>query len=562
MAAAARMRGLGAALAAGAVLVLCLLPAPAASHEDLHHGHGHSHEDLYHGHSHKDLHHGHGHSHEDLYHGHGHSHEDLYHGHGHSHEDLHHGHGHSHEDLYHGHSHEDLHHGHGHSHEDLYHGHSHEDAHPGPRRPSHERFSPDPSKPPPRTDTVTLWMHTMAATLVISAAPYLVLFLIPVESNAPRHQALLKLLLSFAAGGLLGDAFLHLIPHALAPHAHHGEGGHAHVEAGGHGHSHHGQEHARMLTVGLWVLAGIVAFLVVETFVRHAKGGHGHGHGHGVKVKSSSSEGEEEPGAAGRRERTATKGHRGKSRPAGKVAEESAMEVSGYLNLAADLAHNFTDGLAIGASFLAGPGLGAVTAVTVLLHELPHEVGDFAILVQSGCSKRKCHQGAPSLPGGCPGGVPPSPTPSRSPGHASAAADGAGSGGRGRLLAVGGGGGRGGHAGGPALHRRRLHLRGHRLCHPRAAAGRGAPPVPPPGPGATGRRRHDGGHRSLRVGGDPGGCPILGVCPFGEGEPCLPRTPPPPPALWTKAGESRGSPIWGGGGLPVMGGIPAMGGSL
>lgn len=36
-----------------------------------------------------------------------------------------------------------------------------------------------------------------------------------------------------------------------------------------------------MLTVGMWVLAGIVAFLVVETCVRHAKGGHGHGHGHG-----------------------------------------------------------------------------------------------------------------------------------------------------------------------------------------------------------------------------------------------------------------------------------------
>ncbi|XP_072704040.1 zinc transporter SLC39A7 isoform X2 [Ciconia boyciana] len=435
MAAAARTRGLGAALTAAAMLLFCLLPAPAASHEgghsheDLHHGHGHLHEDPHHGHghSHEDPHHGHGHSHEGMYHGHGHSHEDLYHGHGHSHEDLHHGHshegmyhghGHSHEDLYHGHghshegmyhghhghSHEDPHHGHGHSHEGMYHGHhghshedshrghghSHEDAHPGPCSPSHERFPPDPSKPPPRPDTVTLWIHTMAATLVISAAPYLVLFLIPVESNAPRHQALLKLLLSFAAGGLLGDAFLHLIPHALAPHAHHGEGGHAHAEPGGHGHSHHGQEHARMLTVGMWVLAGIVAFLVVETFVRHAKGGHGHGHGHGVKAKSSSSEGEEEPGAAaGRRERTATKGHRGKSRPAGKAAEESAMEVSGYLNLAADVAHNFTDGLAIGASFLAGPGLGTVTAVTVLLHELPHEVGDFAILVQSGCSKRK-----------------------------------------------------------------------------------------------------------------------------------------------------------------------------
>ncbi|XP_064329951.1 zinc transporter SLC39A7 isoform X2 [Phalacrocorax carbo] len=408
MAAAARTRGLSVALTAGAVLALCLLPVPTASHEDLHHGH--SHEGMYHGHghSHEDLHHGHSHSHEGMYHGHhGHSHEDLHHGHshegvyhghhGHSHEDLHHGHshegmyhghhGHSREDLHHGHSHEGMYHGHhGHSHEDPHHGHSH--SHEDARRPSHERLPPDPTKPPPpRTDTVTLWMHTMAATLVISAAPYLVLFLIPVESNAPRHQALLKLLLSFAAGGLLGDAFLHLIPHALAPHAH--DGGHAHAEPGGHGHSHHGQEHARMLTVGMWVLAGIVAFLVVETFVRHAKGGHGHGHGHGVKAKSSSSEGEEEPGAAGRRERTATKGHRGKSRPAGKAAEESAMAVSGYLNLAADVAHNFTDGLAIGASFLAGPGLGTVTAVTVLLHELPHEVGDFAILVQSGCSKRK-----------------------------------------------------------------------------------------------------------------------------------------------------------------------------
>ncbi|NXS40312.1 S39A7 protein, partial [Balaeniceps rex] len=313
------------------------------SHEGMYHGHGHLHEDLYHGHSHghghshEDLYHGHshGHSHEDLHHGHSHSHEGMYHGHhGHSHEDPHHGHSHSHEGMYHGHghSHEGMY--HGHSHEDLHHGHSHEDALPGPHspshedahRPSHERFPPDPSKPPPRTDTVTLWMHTMAATLVISAAPYLVLFLIPVESNAPRHQALLKLLLSFAAGGLLGDAFLHLIPHALAPHAHHGEGGHAHAEPGGHGHSHHGQEHARMLTVGLWVLAGIVAFLVVETFVRHAKGGHGHSHGRShpwAKAKSSSSEGEEEPGAAGRRERAATKGHRGKSRPAGKVAEES-----------------------------------------------------------------------------------------------------------------------------------------------------------------------------------------------------------------------------------------------
>ena len=65
------------------------------------------------------------------------------------------------------------------------------------------------------------------------------------------------------------------------------------------------------------------------------------------------------------------------------------IAVAGYLNLAADFSHNFTDGLAIGASYLAGHSVGIITTITILLHEVPHEVGDFAILVQSGCSKKK-----------------------------------------------------------------------------------------------------------------------------------------------------------------------------
>ncbi|XP_057282039.1 zinc transporter SLC39A7-like, partial [Pezoporus wallicus] len=111
-------------------------------------------------------------------------------------------------------------------------------------------------------------LQTMTAVAIISLAPYLLLLLLPLDSASPRHQDLLKLLLAFAAGGLLGDAFLHLIPHALAPHA-----------PGAHAHSPHGQEHGEMLAVGMWVLAGIVAFLVLETCVRHLKGGHHH-HGH------------------------------------------------------------------------------------------------------------------------------------------------------------------------------------------------------------------------------------------------------------------------------------------
>lgn len=71
------------------------------------------------------------------------------------------------------------------------------------------------------------------------------------------------------------------------------------------------------------------------------------------------------------------------------IASIGNIKISGFLNLAADFSHNFTDGLAVGASYLAGNTVGVVTTITVLLHEVPHEIGDFAILIQSGCTKRK-----------------------------------------------------------------------------------------------------------------------------------------------------------------------------
>ncbi|KAK2887351.1 hypothetical protein Q8A67_015579 [Cirrhinus molitorella] len=235
-------------------------------------------------------------------------------------------------------------------------------------------------------------MQAIGATLLISAAPFLILFLIPVQSNTDQHQNLLKVLLSFASGGLLGDAFLHLIPHALEPHSHHGQShdsdeshGHSHSSEESHGHS-HGAAHGHMMSVGLWVLAGIVAFLVVEKFVRLLKGGHSHSHSHTApKAKDSDEEDDDK-----KREKKGGKEKNSDKKPAKKTVKKSSdIKVSGYLNLAADFTHNFTDGLAIGASFLVGPAVGAVTTITILLHEVPHEIGDFAILVQSGCTKRK-----------------------------------------------------------------------------------------------------------------------------------------------------------------------------
>lgn len=46
-----------------------------------------------------------------------------------------------------------------------------------------------------------------------------------------------------------------------------------------------GGAHGHMMSVGLWVLGGIVAFLVVEKFVRLLKGGHSHSHSHGKSLE-------------------------------------------------------------------------------------------------------------------------------------------------------------------------------------------------------------------------------------------------------------------------------------
>ncbi len=54
-----------------------------------------------------------------------------------------------------------------------------------------------------------------------------------------------------------------------------------------------------------------------------------------------------------------------------------------------DTIHNFIDGVAIGAGFLINPNLGWVTAFSTFLHEVPHEIGDFGILLKAGWTRSK-----------------------------------------------------------------------------------------------------------------------------------------------------------------------------
>ena len=195
------------------------------------------------------------------------------------------GHSHSQRSHTHGHSHG----GHGHSHGGHGHSHGPPQKEPTPeerekhRQRLHKEWDDDDEEEVGRN----VWRQALLATALISAAPFFILFLIPLD-NSQEKQWLLKITLSFASGGLLGDAFLHLIPHAMmAAYPVDSESGHGHSLSHGHshggGHSHgDGEDHApHDMSVGLGVLAGILAFLAVEKFVRIMNGGSGgHGHSH------------------------------------------------------------------------------------------------------------------------------------------------------------------------------------------------------------------------------------------------------------------------------------------
>ena len=62
---------------------------------------------------------------------------------------------------------------------------------------------------------------------------------------------------------------------------------------------------------------------------------------------------------------------------------------SGMMIMVGDTFHNFVDGVLIAAAFLANHELGIVTAIAIITHEIPQEVGDFLILLHSGYSKSR-----------------------------------------------------------------------------------------------------------------------------------------------------------------------------
>ncbi|KAF1747086.1 hypothetical protein GCK72_023545 [Caenorhabditis remanei] len=63
--------------------------------------------------------------------------------------------------------------------------------------------------------------------------------------------------------------------------------------------------------------------------------------------------------------------------------ENNNNQLCAYMNLCANIIDNFAHGLAVGSSFLVSTKFGIMTTITILLHEIPHEISDFAILLRA-----------------------------------------------------------------------------------------------------------------------------------------------------------------------------------
>ncbi|MFS2033864.1 ZIP family metal transporter [Polaromonas sp. CT11-55] len=160
-------------------------------------------------------------------------------------------------------------------------------------------------------------------------------------------------MLSLAAGALLATAFMHLLPEAFESQA-----GAKELfatllvglvffflldkaELWHHGHEHHGGEHH-----GPEAAAHAQHDHTGHVHAAHSHHGHAHGHGHGE------------------------------------------ARTGGWAVLAGDSVHAFGDGILIASAFMADLRLGVVAALAVLVHEVPHHMGDLVVLRQTSNNRR------------------------------------------------------------------------------------------------------------------------------------------------------------------------------
>lgn len=237
--------------------------------------------------------------------------------------------------------------------------------------------------------------NAILATTYISGPPNFILALIPANINVSS----LSLLVSFAVGGLLGDVFMHLLPETFT-----GQGVDLTVE----GDEYILIDNRKNVFLGIGMFIGFLLFFFIDKLMRILEGSdgdseHSHIHSHS-HIQSSdqthSSEIAESATSSGTNNQVdgelKKRGVKNAEKDVDNEIGESnvvisnpnaSVKTSAYLNLISDFTHNITDGLAIASSFYISKNVGCTTAIATFMHEIPHEVGDFALLIQGGFTK-------------------------------------------------------------------------------------------------------------------------------------------------------------------------------
>lgn len=162
---------------------------------------------------------------------------------------------------------------------------------------------------------MTLYIYALVSTVMVSLVSLVGVFTLSLNEAFIRKYVFF--FVSLAVGALLGDAFIHLIPEAIAQSTY----------------------------AGILVIFGIFIFFILEKFL--------HWHHHEDDT------------------------------------DEFHIHPVGKLVLFSDAIHNFIDGIVIGVSFLISIPVGIATTIAVILHEIPQEMGDFAVLLHAGYSRKQ-----------------------------------------------------------------------------------------------------------------------------------------------------------------------------
>ncbi|XP_041824859.1 zinc transporter ZIP12-like [Melanotaenia boesemani] len=217
--------------------------------------------------------------------------------------------------------------------------------------------------------------YSTVAVLLITVGSMFSICLIFFNSCQETYTLILQLFVGLAVGTLSGDALLHLIPQILGLHD-----------------SSHTHDDFEYLWKILGLIAGIYGFFLIERIFSFLVPSHGHGHSSDLpselNCNSRSQRGKSistiQLGPMDDLECTEISPERTDIRSS--PQQRQGVPLLALMVIVGDSLHNFADGLVIGAAFSSSAETGMATTVAILCHEIPHEMGDFAVLLSSGLS--------------------------------------------------------------------------------------------------------------------------------------------------------------------------------